>query len=104
MGQCSGMSLEVGTLRKSPPVRESVTMQRAFVVAMTVLSVAAVSASARPAARVASTCHVPRITGLTLSVARGRAAHARCTLRVKGAAVKDHENSPGVIMGIPHLV
>jgi hypothetical protein len=63
-------------------------MQRALVVAMTVLSVAAVSTSARPAARGASTCHVPRIAGLTLSVARGRAAHAGCRLRVKGAALK----------------
>jgi hypothetical protein len=63
-------------------------MQRAFVVAVTVLSVAAMSASARPATGVRSACHVPRITGLTLSVARERAAHAGCTLRVKGATLK----------------
>jgi hypothetical protein len=63
-------------------------MQRAFVVAVTVLRVAAMSASARPATGVRSACHVPRITGLTLSVARERAAHAGCTLRVKGATLK----------------
>ena len=61
-------------------------MQRAFVVAVTVLSVAAMSAG--PATGVRSACHVPRITGLTLSVAREPAAHAGCTLRVKGAALK----------------
>jgi hypothetical protein len=63
-------------------------MQRALVVAMTVLGVAAVSASARPATGVRSVCHVPRITGLTLSVARDRAARAGCTLRVKGAKLE----------------
>jgi hypothetical protein len=63
-------------------------MQRVLVLAMTVLGVAAVSASGRPAARAGSACHVPRFTGLTLSVARARAAHAGCTLRVKGAAQK----------------
>ena len=86
MGQGSGMSLEFRALRKPPPVRDSVTMQRAFVVAVTVLSVAAMSAG--PATGVRSACHVPRITGLTLSVAREPAAHAGCTLRVKGAALK----------------
>ena len=82
------MSLEVGALRTAPPVRSLVTMQRAFVVAVTVLSMASVSASASPAPRVGGACHVPRLTGLVLSVARERATHARCTLRVKGAALK----------------
>jgi hypothetical protein len=63
-------------------------MLRTFVVAVTVLSVAAVSAPARSATRVRSACRVPRITGLTLTVARERAARAGCTLRVKGAALK----------------
>lgn len=35
-----------------------------------------------------STCRVPRLIGLTLSVARERAAHAGCALRVKGAALE----------------
>lgn len=62
---------------------------RTFVAAVvTALCVASVSASARPAARVASACHVPRLTGLTLTVAREHAAHAGCTLRVKGSTLK----------------
>jgi hypothetical protein len=35
-----------------------------------------------------SECRVPRLTGLTLTVARERASHAGCTLRVKGAALE----------------
>jgi hypothetical protein len=49
------------------------------------LFVASVSASARPAARAGGVCRVPRLTRLTLAAARKRAAHAGCTLRVKGA-------------------
>ncbi|HLM84991.1 MAG TPA: carboxypeptidase-like regulatory domain-containing protein [Solirubrobacteraceae bacterium] len=36
-------------------------------------------------------CHVPKLTGLTLSAARERAAHAHCKLRVKGAALEEAE-------------
>ena len=50
-----------------------------------VLCAASVTATARPTATASKGCHVPRLTGLTLEVARVRAAHARCTLRVKGA-------------------
>ncbi len=60
-------------------------MRRALVVAGVVLCIATGSASARAAARVGSACHVPRLTGFTLSVARRRAAHGGCTLHVKGA-------------------
>jgi len=67
-------------------------MRRALVVAMTVLCLASASASARPGARVRAACRVPHLSGLTLAVARKSAAHARCTLRVKGAAVEQ----PGV--------
>ncbi len=62
-------------------------MRRTFVVVVTALCVASVGASARPAARVAGACRVPRLTGLTLRVARERAAHAGCTLRVKGSVL-----------------
>ncbi len=63
-------------------------MRCTFVVVVIGLCVVAVGASARPAARVASACHVPRLTGLTLRVARERAGHAGCTLRVNGSAIK----------------
>jgi hypothetical protein len=65
-----------------------VSVRRTFVVVVTALCVASAGASARPAARLAGACRVPRLTGLTLSVARERAAHAGCTLRVKGSALK----------------
>ena len=38
--------------------------------------------------RAGGTCRVPRLTGLTLTVARKRAADAGCTLRVKGARLE----------------
>jgi hypothetical protein len=41
--------------------------------------------TARPAAKA---CRVPRLIGLTLSVARQRAAHAGCALRLKGAPLE----------------
>jgi hypothetical protein len=63
-------------------------MRRMFVVVVVGLCVAAVGASARPAAHVAGACRVPRLNGLTLAVARERADHAGCKLRVKGSALK----------------
>lgn len=43
-------------------------------------------AAARPASR--ALCRVPRLTGLTLNVARLNSAHAGCKLRTRGAPVK----------------
>jgi hypothetical protein len=61
-------------------------MMSAFLALVTAaLCVASVTATARPAAPVGRACHVPRLTGLTVEVARVRAARARCTLRLKGA-------------------
>lgn len=54
-----------------------------------VFFVVAAGASARPAGRVVHVCHVPRLTGLTLSVARDRLAHTGCSLRVRGAALEE---------------
>jgi hypothetical protein len=65
-----------------------VSMRRTFVAVVMVLCVAAVGASARPAARVAGACRVPRLVGLTLTAARERADSAGCKLRVKGSALK----------------
>jgi hypothetical protein len=65
------------------------TVRRTFVVTMTLLCVASASASAHQATHVGRTCRGPRLKGLTLTVARTRAAHAGCRLRVKGAALED---------------
>jgi hypothetical protein len=51
------------------------------------LCVVSVSA-AHPAGRASRVCRAPRLTGLTLSVARQRAAKAGCALRVKGAPLE----------------
>ena len=70
-----------------------VRMRRAFVVAVTVLGVASVSAA--PAfAHAGGLCRVPRLNGLTLTIARARAAHAGCRLRVSGAALKEAGTLP----------
>jgi hypothetical protein len=61
---------------------------RSLVVVMTVFCLTSVSATAGPARRASTVCHVPRLTRLTLDVARQRAAHAGCKLRMKGAALK----------------
>jgi hypothetical protein len=63
-------------------------MRRALVVAVTVLCVASVSSSARPAAHASNVCRVPHLTRLNLAVARERAARAGCSLRVKGAPLE----------------
>jgi hypothetical protein len=65
-----------------------VRIRRAVVVAVAVLGVASVSA-ATAFAHTGSVCRVPRLKGLTLTVARVRVAHAGCRLRVSGAALKD---------------
>jgi hypothetical protein len=67
---------------------DEMTAALTLVTAATVLLVASVSASAGPATRARRACHVPRLAGLTLSFARGRASRAGCTLRVKGAALE----------------
>ena len=58
-----------------------------LVVVTTVLCVVSVSA-AQPVGRASRVCRVPRLTGLTLSVARQRVAHAGCALRVKGTPLE----------------
>jgi hypothetical protein len=59
--------------------------------AVAMLCIAAVSAGAHAARRTGSPCRAPRLKGLTLSLARKRAAHAGCTLRLKGATLKQAE-------------
>lgn len=66
----------------------AVTIRGALVVAITVLCVASACA-ATASARAGRVCRVPRLRGLTLTVARTRAAHAGCGLRVRGAALND---------------
>jgi hypothetical protein len=64
-------------------------MRCALVVAVTVLVGVSGSAFARTPAQVGGKCRVPRLTGLTLTVARKRAARAGCSLRVKGARLQE---------------
>jgi hypothetical protein len=66
-------------------------VRRALVVAVTLLCAVSGSASAHPAVAAGRSCHVPKLTGLTLKAARERAAHARCRLRVKGAVLEGAE-------------
>jgi hypothetical protein len=91
------MRASTGTLMRSTNrtdarvTRGAVTMRRALVAAAMLLCAASGSASAHQARTVGTGCHVPRFTGLTLSAARKRAAHAHCNLRVKGAALEQAE-------------
>jgi hypothetical protein len=55
---------------------------------VTALYVASAVAAPHPALRASKTCRVPHLAGLTLDVARVRAAHAGCKLRVEGAALE----------------
>jgi hypothetical protein len=57
-------------------------------VAVTVLLLASASAFAHSPTQQSGKCRVPRLTGLTLTIARTRAAHAGCKLRVKGARLE----------------
>ncbi len=66
-------------------------LHRALVVAAMLLCAVPGNASAHQAMTMGRGCHVPRLTGLTLSVARERAAHARCKLRVEGSALEEAE-------------
>lgn len=64
-------------------------MRCALIVAVTVPFVALASAFAHSPTQRGGKCRVPRLTGLTLIVARKRAAHAACKLRVKGARLEE---------------
>jgi hypothetical protein len=64
-------------------------MRCALVVAVTALFVASASAFAHSPTQQGGKCRVPRLTGLTLTAARKRAAHAGCKLRVKGARLEE---------------
>jgi hypothetical protein len=57
-----------------------------MIATLLMLSVNAVN---HPSTRADHRCHVARLTGLTLNVARRRVAHSGCGLRVKGAALED---------------
>ncbi len=62
----------------------------ASLIVVSALCVASVNAAGRPAiAR--KVCHAPQLRGLTLDVARLKAAKAGCKLRLKGAALKQPE-------------
>lgn len=69
--------------------RTFVALRGALVVAVAALLVASASASAYPTARSAGVCRVPRLRGLTLAIARTRATHAGCKLRLRGTAPED---------------
>lgn len=64
-------------------------MRCTLVTAATVLFVASASASAYSPAQQDGKCRVPRLTGLTLTSAEKRAAHAGCKLQVKGARINE---------------
>jgi hypothetical protein len=55
------------------------------VVVVAALCTGAAGAAVRPAAIAIKRCRAPHLTGLTLDVARTRAARAGCTLRLRGA-------------------
>jgi hypothetical protein len=57
---------------------------------VTALCVASVNAAGRPVIA-SKVCHAPQLRGLTLDVARLKAAKAGCKLRLKGAALKQPE-------------
>ncbi len=57
---------------------------------VTALCVASLNAAGRPAIAI-KVCHAPQLRGLTLDVARLKAAKAGCKLHLKGAAVKQPE-------------
>ena len=58
-----------------------------LVLVVAALHMAPAVAAAHPA-RASKTCRVPHLAGLTVDVARLRAAHAGCKLRLKGAALE----------------
>jgi hypothetical protein len=67
----------------------TVTVGRALVVAATLFCAVSASASAKTPARVLGRCRVPHLDGLTLKVARRRAAHSGCGVLVKGARLEE---------------
>jgi hypothetical protein len=71
--------------------RPALTLLSALAVLATLFAAVSANASAHQAVTVGGGCHVPRLTGLTLSVARERAARAHCKLRLKGAALEQAE-------------
>jgi hypothetical protein len=66
-----------------------VIVRSALPVALAALFVAPAGAAAHSPTRHGASCRVPRLTGLTLTAAQKRAAHAGCTLRVKGAPLEE---------------
>lgn len=62
----------------------------ALLIIVTALCVASLNAAGRPVIA-SKVCHAPQLRGLTLDVARLKAAKAGCKLRLKGAAVKQPE-------------
>ncbi len=70
-------------------------------IVVSALCVASVNAAGRPAVA-SKVCHAPQLRGLTLDVARLKAAKAGCKLRLKGAVLKqpgvqtvDRQSPPG---------
>jgi hypothetical protein len=59
----------------------------ASLIVVSALCVASVNAAGRPTIA-SKVCHAPQLRGLTLDVARLKAAQAGCKLRLKGAALK----------------
>jgi hypothetical protein len=69
--------------------RGAIASARALLVAGALLCAVSGNTSAHQAVTVGRGCRAPRLTGLTLSVARKRAARVGCKLRVKGAVLEE---------------
>lgn len=70
------------------PIWNAPSAKRVLLAASIVLSSATVAAPASHAAQ-PSPCKTPKLTGLTLTAARTRAAHARCRLLIQGAKLEE---------------
>jgi len=69
-------------------VRHSLRPWLAVLALMTFLPLTFMAVSSAEAASTHSSCHAPRLIGLTVSAARNRAKTSHCELRLKGASVR----------------
>lgn len=73
---------------KFAPADRRAPLLLVLLAAIAFLQLSSLSLVAVPVARAARICHAPRLSGLTLSVARLRSKHAGCALRLKGAKLE----------------
>lgn len=69
-------------------MRRTLRSWSALLVVTSIVPLALAGTPSGAAASAHATCHVPRLTGLTVHAARSRARVAGCQLRLTGAAVK----------------